>query len=345
MSASVASKNLFDLLGNDIEDPDAPLPPVPREVVKNTATSKKRDEKVTPVAAVTGDYQPRGNRGRGRGGSEGAFRDRDAGRQNNLSKNTEDDNGAPRASRGGRGGRGGGGGGGGGGGRQYDRHSQTGRVDTDKQVGQGWGANKGTNEWDDERAGEELAQKDAAGIENQDPSTAPAETPAAEVETIEEVPEPEPEEIVKTYDEYLAELAQRQADLGPPVEVRRPNEGSSNKKWATAKELSRKEEEEGDYFIGESKDKARNRERKTKQVLDIEPRFVEPREGSRGGSAPRGGRGRGGDRGGRGRGDRDRGDRGGDRGGDRRGGYNGPTRGSGGAVNIADPSAFPSLGK
>lgn len=215
--------------------------------------------------------------------------------------------------------------------------------DTDKQVGQGWGGNKGASEWDDERAGEELAQKDAAGVDTQDRSAVPvSETPAVDGEAVEEFPEPEAEEILKTYDEYLVELAQRQADLGPPVEVRRPNEGGSNKKWATAKELSRKEEEEGDYFVGESRDKARNRERKTKQVLDIEPRFVEPREAGRGG--PRGGRGRGsGDRGSRGRGER--GSRGGDRGdrGDRRGDYHAHKTGA--AVNIADPSAFPSLGK
>lgn len=131
--------------------------------MKNTTTSKKKDEKITPAAAVVaGGYQPRGTYtgergGRARGGNESgqfnffegrdessrnsrhfassslrprfvglrssnshvpleAFRDREAGRHNNLSKNTEDDSAAPRA----RGGRGRG--------RQYDRHSQTGRV-------------------------------------------------------------------------------------------------------------------------------------------------------------------------------------------------------------------------
>lgn len=319
MSASVASKNSFDLLGNDIEDPDSPPPPVPREVIKNKTTSKKRDEKATPsVDAATSSYPPQSSytSRKNHDGNDSAFRDREAGRQQNLTKNTEDDGAAPRVSRG-RGGRG----------RQYDRHSQTGRVDTDKQVNQGWGANRG--EWDDERAGDDLAQQDAAGANAQDPNAVPAsENPAAaEGETALETAEPELEEVVKTYDEYLAELAQRQADLGPPVEARRPNEGGSDKKWSTAKELSRKEEE-GDYFVGESKDKSRNRERKTKNVLDIEPHFIEPRE------AGRGGRGRGG-RGGRGRGDRgsrsDRGDQ-----------YR--NRSTGDAVNIADPSAFPSLG-
>jgi len=322
MSASVASKNLFDLLGNDIEDPDAQPPPVPREVIKNTTTSRKRDEKATPSAVAAGGPSSHGG-GRNRGGNESAFRDRDAGRQNNLSKNIEDDGAAPRSGRGR--------GGGGGRGRQYDRHSQTGRVDTDKQVNQGWGANKGDSEWDDERAGEELAQNDAAGVDTPDPNAVPAsEAPvAAEDETAQETPRPEQEEVVKTYDEYLAELAQRQADLGPPAEVRRPNEGGSDKKWAAAKEFSRKEGE-GDYFVGESKDKTRNRERKTKQTLDIELRFAEPREAGRGGA--RGGRGRGrGDRGHRGSNDHSGGD------------YYG-NRSTGASVNISDTSAFPSLG-
>ena len=51
-----------------------------------------------------------------------AFRDRDAGRQNNLSKDTAE-GAAPRG-----GYRGGRGGGGGGGRREYDRHSATGRT-------------------------------------------------------------------------------------------------------------------------------------------------------------------------------------------------------------------------
>ncbi|KAI5847853.1 hypothetical protein DFP73DRAFT_572360 [Morchella snyderi] len=324
MSASVASQNPYDLLGNDIEDPDAPPPPAPRQVIKNTTTSKKRDEKPAPDVAPA--VRAGGNKARGRGGNDEAFRDREAGRQNNLAKNTDEDDTTPQGGGRGRGGR-----------RQYDRHSQTGRVDTEKQVGQGWGANKGTKEWDDELAGVELAQKDAAGADSADPNAVPAsEDPAAaEGGATAEVPE-EVEEVHKTYDEYLAELAQRQADLGPPTEVRRPNEGGNDKKWAAAKEFSR---EEGAYFVGESRDKTRNRERKTKQILDIEPRYVEPRDAGRGGA--RGGRGRGGDRGGRGRGERaPRGDRDGDR----RGDYRGTGKSSTGTPNLDDTSAFPSLG-
>jgi len=331
MSASVASKNIFELLGNDPpEDDDAPKV-IPKEVVKSVNTTRKRDEKVAPSAqSVTGGYAPRGDR-RGRGGgrytgNEQAFRDRDAGRDSNRSKTTEDGV-SPRGGQGrGRGGRRGG--------REHDRQSATGIGEHEKQAAHGWGAQKGESEWNDEIAAAEIAQKDAAGTSDPSDPNATEEGEAAEPE--------EPEEKTKTLDEYLAERAARQADLGPPQEIRRPNEGTQNKKWANAKAIER-DEESGDYFAGESKDKTRNRERKQKQLLDIEPRFVEPRENRRGGD--RGGRGgRGGERG-RGRG-APRGDRG-DRGSDR------PARGSGGsgggggrnpAVNIMDKDAFPTLG-
>ncbi|KAL7270315.1 hypothetical protein RUND412_006981 [Rhizina undulata] len=285
MSASVASKNLYELLGNDPPEDETIPKPLPREVVKTTTTSKKRDEK--PEG---------GNRRGGRragGNEEVAFRDSEAPREH-----TRKEGDRPPRVRGGRGDRGGRPGR-----REYDRHSATGKVDSEKKVEQAWGTNKAESEWADERAAEHIA--DATGAEAAEDNTAPAEDAAAEP-VAEAAAEPE-EEKQKTYDVYLAERAQRAAELGPPSEVRRPNEGSRvDKKWAAAKELSRKEEEEDAYFVGENKDRFRNRERKQKTFLDIEPRYVEPREARRGGD--RGGRG--------GRGDRGRGPRGG-RGGDR----------------------------
>jgi len=323
MSASVASKNIFALLGNDPpEEGDDQPKPIPREVVKSVVSSRKQDEKVAPSAsAVTGGF--RGDRRGGRGGkysgNEQAFRDREAGRENNRSKTTEDGvpvRGGHGRGRGRTGGR-----------RDHDRQSATGIAEHEKQAAHGWGAPKGDSEWNDELAAAEIAQKDAAGTSDPaDPNVAEGET-AAEPE--------EPEEKFKTLDEYLAERAARQADLGPPSEIRRPNEGTrDNKKWANAKALPK--EDDGDYFAGESKDKSRNRERKQKQLLDIEPRFVEARENRRGGD--RGGRGgRGGEGRGRGRG-APRGDRGGERGGARGG------RPSNAGVNIMDEKAFPTLG-
>ncbi|CUS12830.1 unnamed protein product [Tuber aestivum] len=313
MSASVASKNLFDLLGNDIEDPDAPPPPPPREVIKNSTTSKKREEKLS-----AGDFSATSGRARPYSGNEKAFRDRDAGRQNNLSRDTAEDA-APRgSSRGGGGGRGAR--------REHDRHSATGKVDSEKKYNQGWGGTGGSSEWNDELVGEELAQKDATGVEDPNPVAA-VDAPAGDEEA-EEAPEPE-EERVKTLDEYRAELEQRRDGLGPPTDVRRPNEGTKNdKKWA-GKELSRKEQEEGVFFAGESKEKTRFRERKQKNLLDID---TEPRENRRGGE--RGGRGRGGERG-RGRG--------GDRP-PRNDNYHRGGRKPDGYVDLADKSAFPALG-
>ncbi|CAZ79465.1 unnamed protein product [Tuber melanosporum] len=323
MSASVASKNLFDLLGNDIEDPDAPPPPPPREVIKNSTTSKKRVEKFATGDFATGGSPPSGNTTGGHGrpysGNERAFRDRDAGRQNNLGKETTE-GAAPRGGyRSGRGGR-----------REYDRHSATGRTDSDKKYNQGWGDTRGSSEWNDELVGEELAQKDASGTDPADPNAAaPADAPPGDEEAEEVAPEPE-EEKVKTLDEYRAELEQRRDGLGPPTEVRRPNEGTKNdKKWA-GKELSRKVEEEDVFFAGESREKTRTRERKQKYLLEFETRYSEPRENRRGG-----------DRGGRGRGDRGRGRGGGDR---RSDNYHRGGQKPGGHVNVADESAFPALG-
>merc|ERR1712098_980390 len=125
----------------------------------------------------------------------------------------------------------------------------------------------------------------------------------------------EPEDNHKSYEEYLADLAEKKLALGAGVpEARKPNEGSKqDKKWANAKAIAKEEEED---FVAAAAGKAkRERERKQKQTIDIDQRFVEAPE-QRGG-------GRGGGRGGRGRGDGpSRGGRG-----EGRGGRGGPSRG------------------
>lgn len=132
------------------------------------------------------------------------------------------------------------------------------------------------------------------------------------------------------------------------MEARKPNEGQKqDKKWAQAKEL-KKENDEPAYFAGAEAKAKREKQRKEKNVIDIDPRFAEPqqrggREGGRGGRGRGEGRGdyRGGDRGrgGRGRGDRGDGFRGDRRG---RGGFRGGRGDS--SVNVSDTNAFPSLG-
>lgn len=170
--------------------------------------------------------------------------------------------------------------------------------------------------------------------------------------------QPEEEEKHISYDEYLAQLAEKKAALAAGIpEARKPNEGAKqDKKWANAKPLEKDDEES---FIAGSGGKAkRERERKAKQTLEIDQRFVEQPErggrGGRGGRGPReggrGGRGDGGFRGGRGdgpfrgRGDGPRGGRGGPRGdGSFRGGRGAP-RGGAAPVKVDDPQEFPGLG-
>ena len=243
----------------------------------------------------------------------------------------------------------------------------------DKQADQAWGAPTGGAEWEDEKAGEEIAkteEKDGfdatvdtpVDAEGNHPEIHAAETDgAAAASTPQPAAETEPEDNSKSYADYLAEQAEKKLKLGTGVpEARKPNEGSKpDKKWAQAKPLSKDVAEE-DYFVGKGEKAKRERQRKEKTMLDVDMRYVEPSGGRGGGDRGRGGRGRGegrgdfrgGDRGrgGRGRGDgyRGRGDGDGYRGradGDFRGGYRG---GRGGrdtnSVNVSDTSVFPSLG-
>lgn len=129
---------------------------------------------------------------------------------------------------------------------------------------------------------------------------------------------------------------------GGVPEARKPNEGSKDKKYANAKPVAKDEGQ--DFFSGKSEKAKRERQRKEKNILDIDIKYAEPQTGRGGGDrGGRGGRGRG-DRGdfrgrGRGRGDgfRGRGD------GNFRGGRGGG-RGDSGSVNVQDENAFPSLG-
>ncbi|CAI7570324.1 unnamed protein product [Penicillium discolor] len=321
MAESVRSKNLYELLGNDPElDPSRPAPPPTKAIDRPVDRSGKRDAPKEQPARHTEANARRG--GRVTAGNEAAYRDRNAGRNNNREKPT--DEAAQPARRGGRGGRG-------------DRQSRTGQTDTRKQVQQGWGAENGEKTLDDERQGEKIAKK-----EENEPQT-PVEA--------EEQEEPDNS---KSFADYLAEKAQRETLAAKPE--RTANEGAKlDKKWAAAKELSKQEEAS---YIQPSQEKAkREKQRKEKNFLDVDLRYVEPpRSGpaprGRGDRAPRGDRpARGGERSERGRG----GPRGGDRAprGDRpaRGGAAPAARGGAPRGNARGPAGptvdeknFPSLG-
>ncbi|KPM42640.1 hypothetical protein AK830_g3929 [Neonectria ditissima] len=327
---SVATKNPFDyLLGNDSDGEEKPVVPVKTVDKPTTRTTKRNVEPQAPLRAAGGAG---GSSRRGPGGNEGAFRDRAAGSDRNAGRSTEEPARGDR--RGGfgarvRGGRGA---------RhprdQNDRHTSRsgGHAGSEKQAAQSWGAAEGTAELKDEQAGEDIAQTEKK-------------------EAAEDIPEEptEPEEKHISYTDYLAQQAEKKAALEGGIQVREANEGSKlDKKWANAVAL---EKEEEDYFAPTGGKSKRERERKVKQTVDFDPRFVEPertggprggaRGGARGGRGGRGGaeRGRGGAERGRGGPDRGRGapaanTRGGARGG----------RDNAAPINTSDQSAFPSLG-
>ncbi|RYC55849.1 hypothetical protein CHU98_g10361, partial [Xylaria longipes] len=270
-------QNLFTVLGT--EEEDEPQPSGPVKTVEKTLprTTKRNVEPQAPIkpAGTTG------TRRAGPGGNEGAFRDRNAGHNANQRKPTDEEvsRGSQRGGRGARerGGRGG---------RfprdRDDRHTkgfQTGG--SEKQAAQSWGATEGGAEAKDEQAGEEIAQ---------------TELKEATAEDAEDVATPaEPEDKHVSYTDYLAQQAEKKLALGDSLEIRKPNEGTKvDKKWASAKALSK---DEGDDFISATGGKTkRERERKAKQVVEIDNRFVEP-ERPRGGRGGRGGASRGGARG------------------------------------------------
>ncbi|KAI0131623.1 hypothetical protein F4776DRAFT_627027 [Hypoxylon sp. NC0597] len=319
---SVASKNLFDLLGNDVEGDEAPAGPV-KTVEKTTMRSTKRNvEPQGPTKAPTST----GSRRTGPGGNEGAFRDRNAGSASNHRKPTDE---APRGGpRGGRearvrGGRGG---------RftrdRDDRHPRNNiATGSEKQAAQSWGAQEGDAEQKDEQAGEEIAQTELKESTAEDAQDAPA-TPA------------EPEDKHVSYADYLAQQAEKKLALGESLEIRKPNEGSKlDKKWANAKALVKDDDDA--YVAGSGGKVKRERERKAKQLVEIDNRYVEP-ERTRGGRGGRGGNRGSAPRGeGRGRGGRGRGESRGDFRGDFRGGRGGARENTSFALNS---DAFPSLG-
>ncbi|KAK7531735.1 uncharacterized protein J3D65DRAFT_638643 [Phyllosticta citribraziliensis] len=319
MSGSIASKNVYELLGNDPEQDSDREPEPPTKAIEKTLprSGKRSGPEPTKEPRTAG-----ANTRKEVGGNEGAFRDRNAGRDSNRSKPADDgvrSDRHPRHEDGGRGrGRGGRGGRGPRGAPRDDRHSKTGISDHPKQAEKGWGGDDGNKELADEIAGETIA-KEEEGADIDAEASAAAAAQAAE-------------DKVKSYDEYLADLLEKKAQLNAGVAIRKPNEGAG-KKFPEGKTVERVEEE---YFAGENKEKNRERSKKEKNQIDlgdIYGRGEERSGGFRGGRGGRGGRGRGeGSFRGEGRG----------RGGPRGGAPRGAPRG--GAVNINDSSAFPSLG-
>lgn len=247
----------------------------------------------------------------------------------------------------------------GGRGRPFDRHSQTGKTDSDKKVHNSWGGDDGETE----RKVEEAATNDAFA-ENANAASglndwaapaadapandwaAPTDAPPADdwappAAEGAEKPQPgekrerrgdreEEEDNTLTLDQYLAQQREKENALVPKLDVRKPNDGADDDVFKGAAPLQKDDLE---YFAPKAKSAPKARTKKDEKVfIEIEARFERPNRGGRGG--------RGGDRGG---GERGRGERGRGRGARGRSGANGYSAPASSAVNVDDETAFPSL--
>ena len=331
---SVASRNPFALLDDD-RSAAAPAAKAaaPVAAAAAPAAGNKKPAATKGPASRGGKYYARGGGGPRRDGPGGAT---PAGEEAVGAEPRKYDGGRGRGRGGARGGRGRGGAGGFDR-KAFDRHSQTGKTDSDKKLHQGWGGDDGVAELQTEEAGATDAAKEAT-----DPS-APTDSAATPAEgettpTQEGRPrrdregrerEPEEEDNTVTYEQYLAK--KQENDVVPKLEgVRQVEEDG---KWSKGAVLLEKPEEEEAYFAGKAKSAAKPRAKKEEKVfLEFEARWNDPNRGGRGG---------------RGRGGSDRPPRGASRArGTPRGAPRGGRGGSGAAggnLKIDDESAFPSL--
>ncbi|KAG6842620.1 hypothetical protein C0991_000146 [Blastosporella zonata] len=323
---SVATKNPFALLDAEgASRPSSPAPaPAPAAPVAPAAPPRSSQKPKAGSATRGGKYYARG----------GKSAPKDANpNQNGVEEPLAAE--GQRKVEGGRGrGRGGRGGAVRGGRRPFDKHSQTGKTDSDKKIQQSWGGADGNTELKNEQdatvdATAEVNEWNAdAGAAAEWGTAAADAAPAAEGEKQEGRPrrerEPEEEDNTLTLEQYLAQQKEKESAIPKLEATRQANEGSAE--WKDVVPLSKDEEDE--YFVGKAKTAPKARSKKEEKVfIEIEARFERPE---------RGGRGRGG--------------RGGDRGGERRGGQQ---RGRGGprggrpaatpTVNVDDQTAFPSL--
>ncbi|KIM66156.1 hypothetical protein SCLCIDRAFT_14528 [Scleroderma citrinum Foug A] len=342
---SVASKNMFSVLEEDSSSRPPSPPPAPPAIPAKSPTApaarRNQRERGKGPAARGGQYYARGG---GTNKPADATRDPASTTAEEPAAGAETKrrfDGERRDGRGrGRGARGGGGGGGGGGrGRTFDRHSATGKTDSDKKVHQSWGGDDGDTELKvEEAAGDDAAKEsnanDWGGFGQADTAgdgwgAPPAEeAPPAQVNGEGEQPDSrrrnkeEEEDNTLTLEQYLAQQKEKESAVVPKLETRKANEGADDAIWAGAT-LHQKGEGES-YFTGKTKNTAKARtEKKEKVYLEIDAHFERP---------SRGGRGRGGDRGER---DRGRGGRGRSRG----GAFSASTP----LISVDDEAAFPSL--
>lgn len=361
---SVASKNPFSVLDEESSRPSSPAPaadpaPVPAQPTSKSSKGNQRGR---------GGPASRGGRYYNRGG--GANKNTDTNRDTTTAEepaagaesNRRRFDGERREGREGRGrGRGNRGGGRG---RAFDRHSGTGKTDSEKKVHQSWGGDDGSTELKVEEAATNDAaaeSADAAGNVNDwagvsgdgaadgtgdtnnwaggaavddawgaSPADASAPVPVngegeAEVGKTESRRRDREEEEDNTLT-LDQYLAQQKEKESSLLPKLESRKANEGSDDRIWDGATRLEKGEGDaYFAGKTRNTAKSRtEKKEKVFIEIEARFDRPSRGTRGRGGDRGDRGRG--RGGRGRG---------------RGGFSGNTASTG--VNVDDERAFPAL--
>ncbi|EEB09200.2 serpine1 like protein [Schizosaccharomyces japonicus yFS275] len=247
---SVASKNLFALLGEDTpsEAPAAETKPTPapRQLTAKSTVSKKRDpSKPTPrerTVAKKAEQPRKSSRRQQPQGNAAAFREGREAVESNLSHPTEGaPQGRPRR------------------GRQFDRRSATGRVDTKKATERGWG-NPVSSE---------------VNADSAEPEEGEGSAPAT----------PKEEDNVKTLDEYLAEKKSTAKPVGRTV-----TDADVDAKWAKVTKLERTEPEDLFSSVKKtaSGSKKSKDSKPKKVVLEIEQTFGPRNTNTRGARAPRG---------------------------------------------------------
>ncbi|ODV70951.1 Stm1p CYBJADRAFT_192348 [Cyberlindnera jadinii NRRL Y-1542] len=184
----ILADNPFDLLGNDVEDVNE-VNSVPREIVKKNTSSKKAD---VPPPSANKD-KARKNRPQPTG-NDAAFKDKNAGRSANKSRSVDESKakGAKSNNK-----------------SKFDRHSRSGKTDSDKKVKQaGWTADaegeleaevEGAEDAQDELKEEKVAKKSLEDyFKELEASNTSSQREARKVEAVDEAAV-----IVKVEEEFI----------------------------------------------------------------------------------------------------------------------------------------------
>jgi len=306
---SVASANPFAILGEDTSRPGSPAPATQKKEAASSQPTRTAAKSKGP-ASRGGKYYSRG--GKPRDSTQDGQEETPVGDERAPKKVDGEGRGRGRGR-----GRGDRGDHGRGRGRLFDRHSATGKTDSDKKIHQGWGGDEGDTELRAEEAGTTDAQAEGVAAADAwdpvpiDPWTAPppadpwgappAEVDAAPVAEDEKGDDdrkfrdrdPEEEDNTISYDQYLAQMKDGTTSSVPKLEgIREANEGADDA-WGDVVEHKKNEDDEA-YYVGKTKATGKARaEKKEKVYIEIDAHFERPSRGGRRGGGDRG-RGRGG---------------------------------------------------